>query len=199
MKLILRRIIFSSTPATGDPWSEVGSHGATSSDSDCHVAAPTDSNVVAGFPYVVNLLMQTAEQIQTSEGKHCTATIISPYWIATSESCCENAVGGILDFDDWRTGDDGNGSTSGPSYSVPSVPAGRKRRSVSFNRRRSKRDTDDYDDANCIEEGFCKKNGICLIRAGDDLLQVAEDNNIPAKKICLPNEGRLYNIENIRI
>ena len=42
---------------SGDPWTEVGSHGATSTDSDCHVAKPTDPDVVEGFPYVANLLM----------------------------------------------------------------------------------------------------------------------------------------------
>ena len=179
---------------SGDPWSEVGSHGATSSDSDCHLATPTDSNVVAGFPYVVNLLLQTAEQLETSEGQQCTATLVSPYWIATSESCCENAVGGVLDFDDWRgDGDGGTGGTGSSSVNVPAqYAAGRKRRSFQFNRRRSKRSTDDYDDASCIADGFCKQNGICLIRAGTDLLQAAEDHNIPAKKICLPSQSAIH-------
>ena len=181
------------TLGSGDPWTEVGSHGATSSDSDCHVAKPTDSDVVEGFPYVASILMQTAEQVQTSEGKQCTATIVSPYWIATSESCCENAVGGVLDFDDWRgTGESGSGTTGGPSYNFPASKfAGRKRRSFLFNGGRSKRSTDNYDDATCIENGFCKRNGICLIRGGVDLLQAAEDNNVPAKKICLPSQGAI--------
>ena len=96
---------------SSDPWSKVGSHGATSADDDCQVDGPDDRDVVAGFPYVVNLLMQTRAQLQSSEGKHCTATIISPYWVATSESCCKDAHMAVLDFDDWRTGDDGNGST----------------------------------------------------------------------------------------
>lgn len=110
--------------------------------------------------------MQKQEHVNTAEGKQCTATIISPYWIATSESCCDGAVKGILEFDDWRTGNGGNGSTAGPSYNVPGRDAGRKRRTVEFHRRRTKRDTDTYNDATCIETGFCKKNGICLIRSG---------------------------------
>ena len=110
--------------------------------------------------------MQKQEHVNTAEGKQCTATIISPYWIATSESCCDGAVKGILEFDDWRTGTDGNKSMAPPSYSVPSFSGGRKRRTVEFHRRRTKRDTDTYNDATCIETGFCKKNGICLIRSG---------------------------------
>ena len=81
-------------------------------------------------------------QVNTAEGKQCTATIISPYWIATSESCCDGAVKGILEFDDWRTGSGGSGGTAGPSYNVPATRGlGRRRRTVEFNRQRSKRDT----------------------------------------------------------
>ena len=57
--------------------------------------------------------------------------------------------------------------TGGPSYVMPdNKAAGRKRRSIELHRRRTRRNADVYDDASCIEDGFCKKNGICLIRAG---------------------------------
>ena len=57
--------------------------------------------------------------------------------------------------------------TGGPSYVMPdNKVTGRKRRSIDLHRRRTRRNADVDDDASCIEDGFCKKNGICLIRAG---------------------------------
>ena len=47
---------------------------------------------------------------QSAEGQHCTGVIISDHWVATSEKCCENAAGAILDFFDDRTGSSGSGS-----------------------------------------------------------------------------------------
>ena len=154
--------------SSGDPWSKVGSHGATTSGDDCQMAEPDDPDVVAGFPYIVNLLMQSKDQMESSEGNHCTATIISPYWVATSESCCEGAHIAVLEFDDWRDGIGGSKVTRSSSKVIPPKKGvkGRKRRSLELYRQRNKRDTGTYDDATCIADGFCKKNGICLIRSG---------------------------------
>ena len=155
--------------------------------------------------------MQTKEQRYTSEGKSCTGVIISSHWVATSEECCENVAGAILDFNDDRTGDDGNGGTSSSQQNVPcSGPCSsgrRKRRAALFGYRKSrnKRSTDDdsFDYAQCEEDGahtgdnchrcgFCIKSGICLMRAHSDLLRVAEIHGIPAKKICLPKQPPIH-------
>ena len=131
-------------------------------------AEPDAKDSVPGFPYVVNLLMQTEDQVNSAEGQQCTATIVSPYWIATSESCCDGAVKGILEFDDFRTGSSGNKSFGRSTVNVPCrMNCGRRRRrSIEFHHHRTKRDTEPYNDATCISTGFCKKNGICLIRSG---------------------------------
>ena len=186
---------------SGDPWNSVSSLGATLATSDCYAQEPNATqygeDVVPGFPYVVNLLMQSESQMQSSEGKHCTGTIINPFWVATSMSCCDGAMWGVLEFDDWRTGNQGTGTTTQSSTNVGNgyKAAGRRRRSIGpFGRkRRSTDDADTYNEATCIEDGICKKDGICLLRSNTDLLELAEENNIPAKKACLPSQGRFNN------
>ena len=154
--------------------------------------------------------MQTKEQRHTPQGTRCTGVIISDHWVATSEHCCENVAGAILDFNDDRgTGDSGSGSTGGPNVNFPCTGPcfGRKRRAALFGYRKSrnKRSTDDdnfdndqceeddaHTDENCHRCGFCKKSGICLMRAHADILRRAEIHGIPAKKICLPKQPPIH-------
>ena len=64
--------------------------------------------------------MQPKEQRYTPQGKRCTGVIISDHWVATSEDCCDNVAGAILDFNDDRgDGDGGSGSTGGSSVNLP--------------------------------------------------------------------------------
>ena len=155
--------------------------------------------------------MQTKEQRYTSEGKRCTGVIISDHWVATSEECCENVAGAILDFNDDRDGDGGSGSTASSSVNVPCngpCAAGRrKRRAALFGYRKSRNkrsiDDDSFDYDNCEEDeahtgddchrcGFCIKSGICLMRAHADILRRAEIHGVPAKKICLPKQPPIH-------
>ena len=48
-------------------------------------------NHVQGLPFLVDLMMQTEAQKNSSEGQQCSGTILSPFWIATSETCCEDS------------------------------------------------------------------------------------------------------------
>ena len=170
--------------------------------------APNATEVYEGFPFLVDLLMQTEEQLETAEGTQCTGVIISDHWVATSESCCENVKGAILDFTDDRTGSGGNSATGSSTVSVPCAgpqcAAGRKRRGANlfdFTKSRNKRSTDDDDlfdyERDCVEDdahtgdnchrcGFCIKSGICLMRAHANILRRAEIHGVAAKKICLP-------------
>ena len=184
----------------GDPFSRMGEYGASEDNFDCTLAQANDQEAFEGFPYVVRLLMQTEDQVETAQGKQCSGTIISEHWVATSESCCDGAEQAILDFSDDRTGDGGSGSTSSSTVSMPCLPhygcfAGRKRRDAHILRRK-RRDGDDdddtYDDTNCHTTGFCKKNGICLIHSHTNILKTAEIHSIAAKKICLPRMGPIH-------
>ena len=180
----------------GDPFSRMGEYGASEDNFDCTLAQANDQQAFEGFPYVVRLLMQTKDQVGTSQGSQCSGTIISEHWVATSESCCDGAEQAILDFSDDRTGSTGNKSRASSTVAMPCLPqngcfAGRKRRDAHFIRR-NRRDGDDYDDESCHTTGFCKKNGICLIHSHQNILKTAEIHSIAAKKICLPKMGPIH-------
>ena len=168
---------------------------------DCSGGADERSEKYEGFPFLVDLLMQTQEQLGTAKGTSCSGTIISDHWVATSEECCENVAGAILDFTDDRTGDQGTGSTTSSTVAMPCVikpgggcraGTGRKRRDDSYffefnkNNRTRRSTDDDHRDKNCHEHDFCIKNGICLMRARTNILRRAEIYGIPAKKLCMP-------------
>lgn len=107
--------------------------------------------------------MQTAEQIWTNEGKKCSGTIVSPYWIATSESCCENSKLATITLSDWRvetTGSQSTGSTSTHMCGNCGPYAGRKRRSTDT----TTETTNPMYGENCIDTNACINHGICLIR-----------------------------------
>ena len=65
--------------------------------SDCYIKELNDIEIsqikkhVQGLPFLVDLLMQTEVQKNSLEGQQCTGTIISPFWVATSEACCEDS------------------------------------------------------------------------------------------------------------
>ena len=180
----------------GDPYSRMGEYGASNDNFDCTLAQANDEDAFEGFPYVVRLLMQTEDQIETAEGNQCSGTIISEHWVATSESCCDGAEQAILDFSDDRTGSGGNGGTSSSTVSMPCIPpacfAGRKRRDAHILRRKRRDGDNDYDDESCHTNGFCKKNGICLIHSHINILKNAEIHSIAAKKICLPKMAPIH-------
>lgn len=78
--------------------------------------------------------MQTPEQIWSNEGKKCSGTIVSPYWVATSESCCDGAKLATFTLSDWRDTATGSETTAQSSVSMSDVygnpPMGRKRRTT---------------------------------------------------------------------
>ena len=187
----------------------LSSYGATIGSDDCDGLAPNATEKYEGFPFLVDLLMQTKEQLHTAEGEDCTGVILSDHWIATSEGCCENIAGGVIDFSDDKTNSQGN-KAMGQSGSV-SFPctggncfAGRKRRGATvFDFKKSSRsrrstyeelcgDDDSHTGSNCHECGFCIKNGICLLRSHVNILRKAEIHGIPAKKICLPKQKPIH-------
>ena len=109
-----------------------------------------------------------------------------------------------MSFTDDRDTSTGNGSTGQSSVAMGKnngnwqAPKGRKRRDASFflkfnNRtKRSSDDDDDHRGDNCHEHDFCIKNGICLMRARENILRVAEIYGIPAKKLCLPKDPPIH-------